>query len=181
MSRRARKRARAASAGEVRAGGGGRASAQSARTSFAEPPPKPPSRSELKNAEARARLVPLADGERPRAVTVAAIIASVLTVANAIAAIVGHGVPSTGKHIGPGIVYTLLLGSMAVGLWRARYWAVLGLEALLAISMIYTAFALMVAGNLVTALLAIATLVACGTLFWFLVRAMARIQMPERR
>jgi hypothetical protein len=38
-----------------------------------------------------------------------------------------------------------------------------------------------VAGSLLTALLAIVTLAICGTLFWFLVKAMARIQMPERR
>jgi hypothetical protein len=157
MSRRARKRARAASAGEVRA----------------------PSRSEIKNAEARARLEPLREGERPRAVTVAAVIATGLTIANAIAAFTGHGIAS--KNVAPGIVYTLLLGSMAWGLWKARYWAVLGLQALLAISMIYTAFALLVAGNALTAVLAIVTLAACGTLFWFLVKAMARIQMPERR
>ena len=140
---------------------------------------KPPSRAEIKNAEARAKLVPLREGERPRAVTVAAIVVSILTVANLIAALTGKGL--SGKHLAPGIVYTLLLGSMAVGLWQARYWAVLGLQALLAITMIYTAFALLVAGNLFTALLAIATLAACGTLFWFLVKAMARIQMPERR
>src|SRR3954470_13070166 len=161
MSSRARKRARAAAAG------GGRGEA------------KPPSRSELKNAEARAKLEPLREGERPRAVTVAAIIATILTVANLIAAATGHGL--SGKRIAPGIVYTLLLGSMAVGLWQGRYWAVLGLQALLAISMIYTAFALLVAGNLLTALVAVVTLAGCATLFWFLVKAMARIQMPERR
>jgi hypothetical protein len=142
---------------------------------------KPPSRSELKNAAARAQLEPLAEGERPRAVTVAAILASVLTIANAIAAFIGHGLPSTGSEIAPGLVYTLLLGSMAWGLWRAKYWAVLGLQALLAISMMYTGLALLVAGNVVTALLAVATLAACGTLFWFLIGAMARIQMPGRR
>src|SRR3954451_1125462 len=128
MSARARKRSRAAAAGEVRV-----------------------SRTELKNAEARAKLVPLREGERPRAVTVAAIVVAGLTVANLVAAVTGNGL--SGKHLGPGIVYTLLLGSMAVGLWQARYWAVLGLQALLAITMIYTAFALLVAGNLLTALL----------------------------
>jgi hypothetical protein len=137
---------------------------------------KPPSRSELRNEAARARLEPLAEGERPRAVTVAAVIVTVLTVANAIAAVVGHGVLSSGSKVAPGIVYTLLLGSMAWGLWNAKYWAVLGLQALLAISMMYTGLALLVSGNVVTALLAVATLAACGTLFWFLIGAMARIQ-----
>ena len=156
MSSRARKRARAAAAGEVRV-----------------------SRSELKNAEARAQLEPLAEGERPTAVTVAAVVTTLLTVANLVAAVTGLG--PQGDNIAPGIVYTLLLGSMSYGLWKARYWAVLGLQALLAISMIATAFALLVAGNVLTALVAVVTIAGCGTLFWFLVKAMARIQMPDRR
>jgi hypothetical protein len=129
------------------------------------------------NAEARAKLEPLREGERPTAVTVAAVVATLLTLTNAIAAVVGEG-PS-GKHLAPGIVYTVLLGSMSWGLWKARYWAVLGLQALLAISMVAAAFALLVAGNVLTALVALFTVVACGTLFWFLVKAMARIQMPD--
>ena len=41
-------------------------------------PPRPPSRSERKDAEARAALVPLEPGERPLAVTVGAIVAAAL-------------------------------------------------------------------------------------------------------
>ena len=140
--------------------------------------PKPPSRSEIKNAEARAKLVPLREGERPTAVTVAAVVTTLLTVANLVAAITGLG--PQGNNLAPGIVYTLLLGSMSYGLWKAKYWAVLGLQALLAISMVATALALLVAGNILTAVLAVITLAACGTLFWFLIKAMARLQMPGR-
>ena len=75
----------------------------------------------------------------------------------------------------------VLMGVMSYGLWRARYWAVLGLPGRpgaadrgsdtrpgrrrRALGQL--------AGNL--ALIAIA-----GTLFYFMIKAMARIQMPER-
>ena len=49
--------------------------------------PKPPSRSEIRNAEARAELEPLAEGERPGAVTAAALVTAVLLVMNIAAAI----------------------------------------------------------------------------------------------
>jgi hypothetical protein len=198
MSRRARKRARSAAAGEVRT-----VAASEVRT--AAPPrnkpdqstsvtarnkpgqstsvtaAKPPPRSELKNAEARAKLVPLREGERPVAVTVAAIVAGILLVVNIAMAIGGYEIQ--GKHPAlPGvIVFTVLLGAMAWGLWRTRYWAVLGMEALLGITMMLFGLALPFAGNLRAVVVSLAVLLPAATLFWFLIRAMARIQMPERR
>jgi hypothetical protein len=38
----------------------------------------------------------------------------------------------------------------------------------------------MLASNLRGALLSLAVIAVAGPLFWFLIRAMARIQMPER-
>jgi hypothetical protein len=69
----------------------------------------------------------------------------------------------------------------AAGMWLRRYWAVLGFQALLAISIVYTGLALLVATNVVGALVCIAVLIPACTLFWFLIRAMARLQLPERR
>jgi hypothetical protein len=161
VSSRARKRARAAAAGEVTA--------------------KPPSRSEIKNAEARAKLEPLAEGERPGAVTAAALVTAVLLVMNVAAAIFGYDAPGGGNNAGPLIVYAVLLGVMTWGLWRAKYWAVLGLQALLAITMLISGLSAPLASDAFSAVLAVAIFVAAGTLFWFLVKAMARIQMPERR
>ena len=40
---------------------------------------------------------------------------------------------------------------------------------------------LMKAESVLGALLALAVIAAAGTMFWFLVKAMARIQMPDRR
>ena len=141
---------------------------------------KAPSRSELKNAEARAKLVPLRAGERPRAVTVAAAIAAVLVVLNIAMAIGGYEIQGKKPALPGVIVFTLLLGAMALGLWRARYWAVLGMEALLGITMMLFGLALPFASNVRAVIVSFAVLVPSAVLFWFLIKAMARIQMPER-
>jgi hypothetical protein len=188
MSRRARKRARAATAGEVQATAAparprvARDAAEApAASSASAPAPRPPSRSERKDAEARAQLVPLREGERPTAVTVAAIVASVLVVVNVAMAIGGYEIQGKKPALPGVIVFTVLLGAMSWGLWRTRYWAVLGMEALLGITMLLFGLALPFAGNLRAVLVSVAVLVPAGTLFWFLIKAMARIQLPERR
>jgi hypothetical protein len=145
------------------------------------PAPKPASRSELRNAEARAALVPLKEGERPVAVTVAAVLAGGLVVANIALAVGGYEIQGKKPAVAGVIVFTALLLAMAIGLWRVRYWAVLGMEALLGITMLLFSLALPFASNLRAVVVAVAVLVPAGALFWFLIRAMARIQMPDRR
>jgi hypothetical protein len=147
----------------------------------ADPVPKAPSRTEAKNAEARAKLVPLRKGERPGAVTAAALVTSLLLVMNFAAAIFGYDAPGGGNNAGPLVVYGLLLGVMTWGLWHARYWAVLGMEALLALTMLIAGLSFPLASDVLSAVLSGAIFVAAGVLFWFLIKAMARIQMPERR
>ncbi|HEU0023373.1 MAG TPA: hypothetical protein VFQ12_01990 [Thermoleophilaceae bacterium] len=137
------------------------------------------SRSRKRDEEARAALVPLAAGERPGAVTVAAIAAAVLAVANLVAMIADYDAGEGGKTVST-ILGTVVLAIVAVGMWRVRYWAVLGMQALLAITMVLGALALLTAVSVGAALLALAIIAAAGTLFWFLVKAMARIQMPTR-
>jgi hypothetical protein len=63
-------------------------------------------------------------------------------------------------------------------MWRTRYWAVLGFEALLGITIVIAALSLAVASNVQAVLLCVAIIVPAGVLFYRLVRAMARIQMP---
>jgi hypothetical protein len=135
----------------------------------------------LKNAEARAKLVPLREGERPTAVTVAAIVAVGLLIANIALAVGGYKIHGTKPALPGVIVFTLLLGAMAIGLWRSRYWAVLGMEALLGITMTLFGLALPFAANVRAVLVTLVVLVPAAVLFWFLIRAMARIQMPDRR
>jgi hypothetical protein len=69
----------------------------------------------------------------------------------------------------------------AWGMWRARYWAVLGFQAILGILILIFALLATTASNLLGVLVPLTIIIAAGTLFWFLVKAMARIQMPSRR
>jgi len=138
-------------------------------------------RGEERDAEVRAGLEPLQKGERPAAVTVAAIVAAALALANL--GLFLAGVKVRGQDTQPAgvILFAALMLAAAAGMWRARYWAVLGFEALLGISLVISALSLVRASNLLGVLVPLTVLALGGTLFWKLVRAMARIQMPERR
>ena len=46
--------------------------------------------------------------------------------------------------------------------------------------MVFASIGLITAASAWAALLLVAIVAAAGTLFWFMVKAMARIQMPER-
>jgi hypothetical protein len=69
---------------------------------------------------------------------------------------------------------------MTWGLWNKRYWAVLGFEALLAITVIVFFLLLLRASSVLAALIAVAAIALLGYLFWKLIRVMARVQTPER-
>jgi hypothetical protein len=138
------------------------------------------SRTERRNAEARSRLVPLRAGERPTAVTVAAILAFSLAAAN-IGFYAAGGDIDGRRPAGGVIAYSVLLLVAAGGLWRARYWAVLGMQALLALVILVFSALVIVASNVLGVVVSLVAIAGSGTLFWFLVKAMARIQMPERR
>ncbi len=141
--------------------------------------PKKPSRSELRDAEARAALVPLREGERPRAVTVGAIVAAVLAVANAVPYFADIEIADQEPQVGV-LMFSLVLLVAAAGMWKAKYWAVLGFQALLGLMILVFSLLLVQAENVKSALIALAIVAAAGVLFWYLVKAMARIQMPER-
>ncbi len=131
-------------------------------------------RTEAKNEAARAALVPLAEGERPPWVTVAAVVAFLLPVANAVAyAAGGRG------NVGTLAFQALLMFSLAWGMWNVRYWAVLGMEAVLALLIVVLAILLLKASTALTVLIVVGVILAAGLLFWKLVKAMARIQMPD--
>lgn len=141
-------------------------------------------RSRAKDEEARAALKPLRPGERPVAVTVGAIFAALLAVANLVALAFGYNASedtvSPGSDVTGSILTTLVVGVVAYGMWRAKYWGVLGMQTLLALTLVMSSLALVLAGNLWATLLLLLILAGAGTLFWFLIKAMARIQMPGR-
>jgi hypothetical protein len=136
-------------------------------------------RGRAKDEEARAKLKPLKPGERPTAVTVGAIVSAIAALANIVSLALAYDPDEVNKSFSTALGAGLMI-LIAVGMWRARYWAVLGLQALLALTLIGAALAMMLASNLWAAMLAFLILAGAGTLFWFLVKAMARIQMPER-
>jgi cation transport ATPase len=141
-------------------------------------------RSRAKEDEARAALQPLRQGERPTAVTAGAIVATVLALANLIALAFGYNAGedtlSPGSEVTGSILTTLVVGIVAYGMWRAKYWGVLGMQTLLALTLVISSLALLFANSVWAALLLVLILAGAGTLFWFLIKAMARIQMPER-
>jgi hypothetical protein len=199
QSRKRRKdRQRAAAAkGGARAGGaavasdaGGAATTEPGQTTepaedaAGQPIPRGYGRSRAKDDAARAALRPLAPGERPTAVTVGAIAAAVLAAANLIAVIAGWdgaaGEDDRARALAGSILVTGLLCVVAWGMWNARYWAVLGMQTLLALTLIAASLGLVTASSAGAAVVLVLILAAAGTLFWFMVKAMARIQMPER-
>ncbi len=143
--------------------------------------PKPPSRSAQRDEAIRAQLRPLGDGERPGAVTAGAIVAAVLAVLVVVGYALDAEVGGEQGTLAGALVLAAILLAAAWGMWRVRYWAVLGFEALLAFQVIVAALSLMVASNVWAAILCLAAILLGGWLFWKLIRAMARIQMPERR
>lgn len=146
-----------------------------------EPTPAPrPSRSEARAAETRATLEPLTPAERPLAVTISAVVAVVIAVANVVAYLAGLEVRGARPAITGILVLSVLLGACAIGLWRVRYWAVLGFEAMIALTVVYAALSLTVASNAAAIVLCVALIGLGGWLFYKLVRIMARLQMPVR-
>jgi hypothetical protein len=143
-------------------------------------PARPPSRSERKDAEARAALVPLAEGERPVAVTVGAIAAALLGLVNIGLYAVGVEIDGERPQVVGVLAFSALMLTAAWGMWKVRYWAVLGMQALLGLLIVILSLVLVTAESVWGALLLLAIIVPAGILFWFMVKAMARIQMPTR-
>jgi hypothetical protein len=143
------------------------------------PVAKPPSRTEQKNEAARAALLPLEQGERPRAVTVAAVVAGLLGASNLALYIAGVDIRGENANAGALLFGGLMLAA-AWGMWKVRYWAVLGMQALLGLIIIVFSLFAMTAASVWALLLALAIVGSAGALFWFMVKAMARIQMPSR-
>jgi hypothetical protein len=180
-----RKRKRRSTEGTTAANGASApAPAETAEAPPAESfPERMTRRSEERNLAARAKLEPLERGERPTAVTVGAIVSVVFAgifTASAVIAALGS-VEVSGDEPSPvGIaVFAAALWVMSWGMWRTRYWAVLGFQALLLIVLVLAALGLVVVSTIPELLASLVLLAGSGALFYFMIRAMARIQMPR--
>ena len=138
-------------------------------------------KAEVRNQAAREALVPLADGERPPVVTVAAVLAALVAVSIVVAYAAGVKVNGSTPHLTTVAAPALIMGVLAWGMWKGRYWAVVCFQVVL-VFLIFTAFygLLVEATSAAEFAVSVGLLVVAGTLFWLMVKAMARIQMPER-
>ncbi|HTU14635.1 MAG TPA: hypothetical protein VMF31_05510 [Solirubrobacterales bacterium] len=140
-------------------------------------------KAEIKNQKVRESLEPLEPGERPTVVTVGAvfalIVALILWGSAAVALFTGAEVNGEKVNIAQWASLAAIFSLMAWGMWKARYWAVLGFQMLLVLLILACVLGLVVAGTLLQ--MVSTTLLAIGLclLFFFMVKAMARIQMPQ--
>lgn len=138
-------------------------------------------KAEERNQAAREALEPLEEGERPLVVTIGAVISALISISVVVGYLAGTEVDGEKPRFVQALAPALLMAIMAWGMWRARYWAVLGFQLALVFVLFSAFFGLLVAASSVTQVLGtVALLAAAGTLFFFMVKAMARIQMPTR-
>lgn len=143
----------------------------------------PESAVERRNRQAREALAPLRESERPRVVTVGAIIATLIALSStvsAVLAIAGTEIDGSQPRALPLAMFAAGLIAMAWGMWRARYWAVLGFQALLVLLMLSAAAGLLLADSAPELVATGVLLIGAAVLFYFMVKALARIQMPQR-
>ncbi len=153
-----------------------------ARQSMRERMERGYAQAEERNQAAREALDPLGEGERPRVVTIGAVLSGLLAVSILAGYLAGVHVDGEKPKLAQVLAPAALMGIMAWGMWRARYWAVLGFQLLLVFLIFSAVFGLAVQATSVAQFAATLGLLAvAGTLFFFMVKAMARIQMPERK
>jgi hypothetical protein len=139
-------------------------------------------RGRARDERIRAELEPLAPGERPRVVTLAAVVAFAFALANVAAALSGNDLSSgTGDPSAATAVTTALLVVAGAGMLARQYWAVLGFQAILGIQIVFFSLYLLGVQRWWQAIVPVVAIGLLGWLFWKLVRAMARLQMPQRR
>jgi hypothetical protein len=138
-------------------------------------------RAEARNQEAREALQPLREGERPLVVTIGAVVAALIALSIVIGYLTGAEVNGNPPKLAQVVAPALLMAIMAWGMWRARYWAVLGFQLILVFLIFSAAYGLILqAASLTQVTLTLGLLAVAGVFFYFMVKAMARIQMPER-
>jgi hypothetical protein len=129
----------------------------------------------------RAQLEPLGEHERPPALLAATAVCGLLALAVIVGVATDHDLRRHGGSVPGGIFLAVVFALLAVGMYRRRYLAVLGFEALLAFQILVTSLALVVASTILAATICVASVGLGGWLFWKLIRVMGRIQAGEQR
>ncbi|HST55923.1 MAG TPA: hypothetical protein VLJ42_08520 [Solirubrobacteraceae bacterium] len=136
--------------------------------------------SEVRNEQVRATLQPLGEDEWPAALVVSIVVVALLALGVVVGAATVHDLSRRGGSAPGAAFLAVVLGLLAVGMYRRRYWAVLGFEGLLAFQILMTSLALIVASTLTAAAVCLLSIVLSGWLFWKLVRIMGRLQSGEQ-
>jgi hypothetical protein len=138
-------------------------------------------KAEERNEAAREALVPLAEGQRPLVVTLGAVIAGLLALSIISGYLAGVKVNGETPKLAQVLAPALIMGVMSGGMWKARYWAVLGFQLILVFLIFSAVYGLALQATTVAQFAAtLALLAVSGGFFFFMVKAMARIQMPQR-
>ncbi len=138
-------------------------------------------KAEVRNQEARAALEPLAAGERPPVVTVGAVLGALVALSIVVTYLAGVKVNGETPKFATVAAPALITGVLAWGMWRARYWAALAFQVVLVFLIFCALYGLLVeATTLAGFAVSVGLLALAGALFLYMVKAMARIQMPER-
>jgi thiamine-phosphate pyrophosphorylase len=136
-------------------------------------------RTEASNAAARAKLTPLAPGERPWPLKAAAGLAALSGLVNLIAYATGakvNGSTLSGSEIA---AFALVAFILAAGMWQRNGLAVLGFMAVLGVVVVLFSLFLIEASNLLGVLVPLLFIGVGGYLFWKLIRVLGRIQAPS--
>ena len=101
-------------------------------------------KAEERNQAAREALEPLAEGERPLVVTIGAVVSALIALSIVGGYLAGAEVNGEKPKLAQVLAPALLMGIMAWGMWRARYWAVLGFQLILVFLIFSAVFGLAV-------------------------------------
>ena len=141
-------------------------------------------KAEERNKAVRESLDPLAPDERPRAVTAGALFSALIALIFWVSAVVAAVTDTTVDGSEPNPIslaaFALIMSTMAWGMWRSRYWAVLGFQMLLVLFLLAASAGLVTAASILQAVGTTLLIIVVGAFFYFMVKAMARIQMPDR-
>jgi hypothetical protein len=114
-------------------------------------------------------------------VTIGAIVSALISVSIIAGYLAGVHVEGGKPRLAQVLAPALLMAIMAWGMWRARYWAVLGFQMILVFLIFSAVFGLAAqAASIAQIAATLGLLTVSGTFFYFMVKAMARIQMPTR-
>jgi hypothetical protein len=131
-------------------------------------------------ARERAAPAPLGEEERPLALLLAVAVSGLLAAGVVVGALSVHDLSRHGGSLPGAVFLAVTFAGLAQGMYRRRYWAVLGFEALLAFQIIVTSLALVVASTLLAAGICVLSVGLSSWLFWKLVGVLGRIQASGR-